>query len=104
MSGLFFKGKTTSQDLLNPFLNCLLIFLNPRFGYVLRIHLITTDFQDPVINHIRVKLHLLQESSRVITKTQVLIATYCLEHDIPLLQSDRDFLPFTEHLGLQLVP
>ncbi|MBE9537547.1 MAG: PIN domain nuclease [Proteobacteria bacterium] len=30
----------------------------------------------------------------------VIIATFCIEHQLPLLFSDRDFLPFTEHLGL----
>jgi hypothetical protein len=31
-----------------------------------------------------------------------LIATWCIEHGVPLLFSDRDFLPFQEHLGLQV--
>jgi len=30
----------------------------------------------------------------------VIIATFCIEHQLPLLFSDRDFLPFKEHLGL----
>lgn len=30
----------------------------------------------------------------------VIIATFCIEHQIPLLFSDRDFLPFVERLGL----
>ncbi len=30
-----------------------------------------------------------------------LIATRCIVDDIPLLFSDRDFLPFVEHLGLR---
>jgi hypothetical protein len=30
-----------------------------------------------------------------------LIATWCIEHGVPLLFSDRDFQPFVEHLGLQ---
>ena len=30
-----------------------------------------------------------------------LIATWCIEHGVPLLISDRDFEPFVEHLGLQ---
>ena len=30
-----------------------------------------------------------------------LIATYCIEHGISLLYSDRDFDPFVEHLGLR---
>jgi len=47
----------------------------------------------------------LRKQGVTVRKTiDVLIATYCLEHDMPLLQSDRDFLPFAEHLGLQLVP
>jgi predicted nucleic acid-binding protein len=31
----------------------------------------------------------------------VVIATYCIEHDLPLLFEDRDFLPFVQHLGLK---
>ncbi len=30
----------------------------------------------------------------------VIIATYCIEHAMPLLHADRDFAPFVEHLGL----
>jgi predicted nucleic acid-binding protein len=30
-----------------------------------------------------------------------LIATYCIEHDLALLHSDRDFEPFVTHLGLR---
>ena len=30
----------------------------------------------------------------------VIIASYCIEHAIPLLYSDRDFDPFVTHLGL----
>ena len=30
-----------------------------------------------------------------------IIATYCIEHKLSLLQSDRDFGPFHEHLGLK---
>jgi predicted nucleic acid-binding protein len=32
--------------------------------------------------------------------TDVIIATFCIEHSIPLLFTDRDFLPFVNHLGL----
>lgn len=31
----------------------------------------------------------------------VIIASYCIAHRIPLLFSDRDFKPFVQHLGLQ---
>lgn len=30
-----------------------------------------------------------------------IIATHCIENDLPLLYSDRDFDPFVEHLGLR---
>ena len=29
-----------------------------------------------------------------------LIATWCIENDIPILHSDKDFEPFEQHLGL----
>lgn len=32
-----------------------------------------------------------------------LIATFCIEHDFQLLHSDRDFIPFEQHLGLRVV-
>ena len=31
----------------------------------------------------------------------VVIATYCIEHAIPLLFENKDFLPFVQHLGLK---
>lgn len=33
----------------------------------------------------------------------VIIAGYCIKNNYPLLQNDRDFLPFAEHLGLTLI-
>lgn len=32
--------------------------------------------------------------------TDVIIATYCIDHRIPLLFKDRDFEPFVKYLGL----
>ena len=32
--------------------------------------------------------------------TEVIIATYCIEHKLPLLFIDRDFNPFVNYLGL----
>ena len=32
--------------------------------------------------------------------TDVIIATFCIENQLPLLFSDRDFIPFVESLGL----
>ena len=34
----------------------------------------------------------------------VLIATYCIENDIALLHSDKDFSPFAKHFGLKEPP
>ena len=31
----------------------------------------------------------------------VLIATFCIEHQLPLLFADKDFEPFCQHLGLK---
>lgn len=33
--------------------------------------------------------------------TDVIIATFCIENELPLLFSDKDFKPFVQHLGLQ---
>jgi len=30
-----------------------------------------------------------------------IIATYCIEHNLPLLFEDKDFVPFVRHLGLK---
>ncbi len=32
----------------------------------------------------------------------VVIATYCIEHELPLLFEDRDFLPFVQNLRLRV--
>ena len=37
------------------------------------------------------------------TSIDCLIATFCIENDCELLHSDRDYLPFEEHLGLRSV-
>ena len=44
----------------------------------------------------------LRKTGITVRKTvDAVIATYCIEHALPLLFSDRDFVPFTEHLGLR---
>jgi predicted nucleic acid-binding protein len=35
--------------------------------------------------------------------TDMMIATFCIEHQFPLLFSDRDFIPFVQHLNLRSV-
>ena len=44
----------------------------------------------------------LRKKGITIRKTaDVIIATFCIEQDIPLLFLDRDFIPFVDHLGLR---
>ena len=44
----------------------------------------------------------LRKRGITIRKTiDTIIATYCIENDLPLLHSDRDFHPFHEHLNLR---
>lgn len=43
----------------------------------------------------------LRKKGITIRKTaDVIIASFCIEHHLPLLFSDKDFKPFVEHLGL----
>jgi predicted nucleic acid-binding protein len=47
----------------------------------------------------------LRKRGITIRKTaDVIIATFCIENKIPLLFSDRDFLPFVKHLKLATTP
>ncbi len=46
----------------------------------------------------------LRKKGITIRKTNdVIIATFCIENNLPLLFSDRDFTPFVDHLGLMPV-
>lgn len=46
----------------------------------------------------------LRKKGITVRKTaDTIIATYCIERGIPLLFSDRDFIPFVRHLGLKSV-
>ena len=43
----------------------------------------------------------LRKKGLTIRKTaDLIIATFCIKNKIPLLYSDRDFIPFSDHLGL----
>ena len=44
----------------------------------------------------------LRQKGVTIRKTiDVIIATYCIENQVPLLFSDKDFIPFCKHLNLK---
>lgn len=46
----------------------------------------------------------LRKNGVTVRKTiDVMIASYCIEHALPLLYSDRDFDPMVEYLGLLVV-
>ncbi|MEX0731434.1 MAG: PIN domain nuclease [Aquisalimonadaceae bacterium] len=58
------------------------------------------DLAQKAADHFRT----LRKQGITVRKTvDCIIATYCIEHQIPLLYSDRDFRPFVQHLGLQPV-
>ncbi len=45
---------------------------------------------------------LLRKKGITVRKTiDTLIATFCIDENYPLLFTDKDFIPFVEHLGLQ---
>ncbi len=47
---------------------------------------------------------LLRTRGITVRKTaDMIIGTYCIEHDHALLQADKDYQPMAEHLGLQLI-
>lgn len=46
----------------------------------------------------------LRQKGITIRKTiDIIIATYCIINNIALLQSDRDFIPFKDYMGLQII-
>jgi len=48
---------------------------------------------------------LLRKKGITVRKTMdVLIATFCIENQVTLLHSDKDFIPFANHLGLRVIP
>ncbi len=47
---------------------------------------------------------LLRRKGIIVRKTvDMIIGTWCIEHNVPLLHNDRDFDPLTTHLGLPVV-
>jgi len=59
------------------------------------------DGQEMAIQAAR-NFHTLRLLGVTVRKTiDTVIATHCIEHDLDLLYSDRDFEPFVTHLGLR---
>lgn len=59
-----------------------------------------TRIAEAAVEHYRA---LRQRGITIRKSVDCLIATWCIRHDTALLTSDRDFLPFARHRGLQLV-
>ena len=60
------------------------------------------DFQ--LVEEYAKMYRLLRAKGNTIRKSNdVIIAGYCIKNNYPLLQKDRDFLPYAEHLGLRLI-
>jgi len=47
--------------------------------------------------------HLRAAGITIDSPIDVLVASYCIDQDLILLQRDRDFLPFEQHFGLRLL-
>ena len=60
----------------------------------------------PALSKTAVGFHQMLRSQGITIRGTVdlLIATWCIENDIPLLHADRDFSGFEEHLGLKRWP
>ncbi len=58
-------------------------------------------FNSAVVERCAENYRALRKKGITIRKTNdVIIATYCIDHQLPLLYTDRDFDPFVKHLGL----
>ncbi|MDG1254144.1 MAG: PIN domain nuclease [Glaciecola sp.] len=71
-----------------------------RLSSLHQFNLLSTELAISSANNYR----MLRKQGVTIRKSaDVIIATFCIEHRLPLLFSDRDFIPFTQHLTLQSV-
>ena len=58
-------------------------------------------FNSTLIERCAENYRFLRKQGITIRKTyDVIIATWCIDHQLPLLFTDRDFDPFVEYLGL----
>jgi predicted nucleic acid-binding protein len=62
--------------------------------------LLTTDLAICSVENYRT---LKKQGITIRKSADVIIATFCIENRLPLLFTDRDFIPFTQHLKLQSV-
>lgn len=74
--------------------------LKDSFQHLEKKHMLDFELADQYAQMYR----LLRAKGNTIRKSNdVIIAGFCIKNDYPLLQKDRDFQPFAEHLGLRLI-
>lgn len=98
-----FAGTVAIADLI--FLEILQGFKSDKDYAQAKQHLATLEqyaiFNPAMVERCAENFRGLRKKGITIRKTNdVIIATYCIEHQLPLLYIDRDFDPFVEHLGL----
>ncbi len=98
-----FAGTVAIADLI--FLEILQGFKNDKDYAKARDRLAKLDqysiFNNEMVEQCAENYRALRKKGITIRKTNdVIIATYCIKHQMPLLYLDRDFNPFVKHLGL----
>ena len=58
---------------------------------------------DACIGYANIYRTLRKKGVTIRSTIDVIIAGYCIKHNLPLLQRDQDFIPFQQHLGLILL-
>ena len=69
-----------------------------RFEPFIDFNLCNMEIAERAAGHYR---YLRSKGITVRGTVDLLVATWCIEHDVPLLHADRDFAGFEEHLGLK---
>lgn len=97
------EGTVAIADLI--FLEILQGFKSDKDYQIVRERLASLDqysiFNSGMVEKCAQNFRTLRKRGITIRKTNdVIIATYCIEHRLPLLYIDRDFEPFVKYLGL----
>ncbi|MDP2180210.1 PIN domain nuclease [Methylicorpusculum sp.] len=103
LDAALFEGTAAIADVI--FLEILQGFRSDRDYLMARDRLSTLDqysvFNSGMVEQCAENYRYLRKRGITIRKTNdVIIATYCIEHRLPLLYLDRDFDPFVKHLCL----
>lgn len=75
--------------------------INSKLNDFTHVTISNTERARKAVEHYR---YLRSKGITVRGTVDLLIATWCIENDVPLLHADRDFAGFEEHLGLKRWP